>query len=172
MELKDFVSITEGFPKEGISFKDISPILADGKAYRQCIDSLAEKAAACKPDLILGPEARGFVVGCPLACKMGLGFIMARKKGKLPGELLEASYGLEYGVDVLTIEKGTIKPGQRVLIVDDLMATGGTAAALVKLIKEIGAIPCGVLSIICLTDFEGWKQFAPVPFDALINYKK
>lgn len=172
MELKDYISITEGFPKEGISFKDISPILADGKAYAFCIEKLAESAAEFKPDIILGPEARGFVVGCPLALKMGLGFVMARKKGKLPGELYEASYGLEYGVDILTIEKTAIKPGQRVLIVDDLMATGGTAAALVRLVKEIGAIPCGVLTVIELTSFQGDKEFAPVPFKALVQYEK
>lgn len=172
MELKEKIGITEGFPKAGISFKDVSPLLADGEAFHQTVEELAAVARKYNPDVIVGPEARGFLFGAPLANEMHIGFVMARKKGKLPGELVEVSYGLEYGSDTLYIEKGLIKEGARVLIVDDLMATGGTAAALVKLVKELNAIPVLVETVIELTDFNGAKDFPDVPFVSLVKYPR
>ncbi len=172
MDLKQFISVTEGFPKEGISFKDISPLLANGKAFRETVDALAAKALPYRPDVIIGPEARGFVIGAPLAYALGVGFVMARKKGKLPGDLDEAEYGLEYGSDTLFVEKGIIKPKAKVLIVDDLLATGGTAKALVSLVKDLGAEPIAVLTIVELTSLKGAEDFKPVPFESLVKYEK
>lgn len=172
MEFKDKISITEDFPKKGVSFKDVSPLLADGAYYHAAIDQMAGIAKKYDPTIVLGPEARGFVFGSSLAYKMGIGFVMARKKGKLPGELDFVDYGLEYGKDVLYIEKGLIKPGDRVLIVDDLMATGGTAAALVRLVHDVKAKPVLVMALVELTSFKGKDDFPDVPFESLIKYPK
>ncbi len=172
MELKDFISITDGFPKPGISFKDISPLLADPRAFKEAIHQLAEQTQELAPNIILGPEARGFVVGAPLALELGVGFVMARKASKLPGELVRCDYGLEYGTDSLSVEKALIRPGCRVVIADDLMATGGTAQALVKLVRECGAIPAGVVALVHLTDFDGQREFDPVPFRGLIKFNR
>lgn len=172
MDLKRLISIYGGFPKEGVSFKDMSPLLADPEAFSYAISELARMTSDLKPDVVLGPEARGFVIGAPLALALKVGFVMARKPGKLPGDLVTFEYGKEYGTDTMAVEKGLIKPGARVLIADDLMATGGTAKALVQLVRELGAIPAGVVSLIHLTDFCGEKDFAPVPFRALIRYSR
>ena len=172
MDLKNLISITEGFPKAGISFKDMSPLLADPVAFQQAIAGLTALAKDLAPEVVLGAESRGFVIGAPLALSLGVGFVMARKPGKLPGELLSETYGLEYGSDSLYVEKNLIKPGTRVLIADDLMATGGTASALVRLVQKCGAIPVGVVALIELTGFKGDEEFAPVPFRSLISFKK
>ncbi len=172
MDLKDFISVTEGFPKSGISFKDISPLLADGPAFKGAMAALADRARAYRPDLVIGPEARGFAIGAPLAYELGVGFVMARKKGKLPGLLEEASYGLEYGSDTLFVETGLIRPGARVLIADDLMATGGTARALVELVREAKAVPVGVLTLIELTSLRGAEAFRPIPYESLVRYPR
>lgn len=172
MELKDKIGITDGFPKEGISFKDVSPLLADGRYLHQALDQLAEIAGNYRPTLVIGPEARGFLFGPAIAYKLNIGFVMARKKGKLPGDLVSVSYGLEYGTDELFVEKGLVNPGDRVVIVDDLMATGGTAQALVNLVKQLGATPVLVEAVIELTDFNGQKDFPDVPFVSLIKFER
>lgn len=172
MELKDKIGITDGFPKDGISFKDISPLLADGRYLHQAMDQLAEIAGNYRPTLVIGPEARGFVFGPTIAYKLGVGFVMARKKGKLPGELVSIEYGLEYGTDELFIEKGLVNPGDRVVIVDDLMATGGTAKALVDLVKKLGATPVLVETLLELTDFNGQSDFPDVPFASIIKFER
>lgn len=170
MALKDYISITEGFPKAGISFKDVSPLLGNPAAFKECVEKLDALARPYHPDLVIGPEARGFVFGAPLALSLGTGFVMARKKGKLPGKLQKADYQLEYGTDSLYVEEGLIKPGQKVVIVDDLLATGGTAKALVDLVISLKAEPVLVLAVVALTDFHGNDCFAPVPFESLVSY--
>lgn len=172
MDLKNYISVTVGFPIEGISFKDVSPLLADKEAFTYTIEKLTEIAKKYNADYIIGPESRGFLFGVPVAKELGIGFIMARKKGKLPGELLEVSYGLEYGADNLYIEKNLFVPGKRYIIVDDLMATGGTASALVDLVEKNNGVACAVICVIELTDFKAKEKFAPVPFESLIQYNK
>lgn len=143
------------FPKKGIAFKDISPLLRDPVAFQSCIDDLAKIAEEYNPNIICGPESRAFIFGAALAYKMKLGFVMARKAGKLPGIIYQISYQLEYGTATLAIPKDSFKPGQRVLLVDDLMATGGTFAALKDLVSHAGGIPVGALTLITLKDLHG-----------------
>ena len=139
MDLKEKIRVIEGFPKEGISFKDITTLVADGEAFKESIDRIVEHLKDKNVDVILGPEARGFIFGVPVAYALGVGFVPVRKKGKLPGETVSIEYSLEYGVDVLEIHKDAIKKGQRVAIVDDLLATGGTVEAVAKLVEKVGA---------------------------------
>ena len=139
MDLKEKIRVIEGFPKEGISFKDITTLVADGEAFKESIDRIAEHLRDKNVDVILGPEARGFIFGVPVAYALGVGFVPVRKKGKLPAETVSVDYSLEYGVDVLEIHKDAIKKGQRVAIVDDLLATGGTVDAVAKLVEKVGA---------------------------------
>ncbi len=122
MDLKQYVSEVENWPKEGVSFKDITTIMDNGPAYKYATDQIVEYADQKNVDIVVGPEARGFIIGCPVAYSMEIGFAPVRKKGKLPREVLEFEYELEYGTNVLTMHKDAIKPGQRVLITDDLLA--------------------------------------------------
>ncbi len=158
MDYKKYIGITEDFPKKGISFKDISPLLRDSEAFHSCIDDLAKLAEEYKPDIICGPESRAFIFGSALAYKMGIGFVMARKAGKLPGVIYQITYQLEYGTATLAIPKNSFKPGQRVLLVDDLMATGGTFSALKELVSMAGGNPVGALTVINLKDLDGAKN--------------
>lgn len=155
MDYTKYIGITLDFPTKGISFKDISPLLRDGEAFHSCIDDLAKLAAEFKPDIICGPESRAFLFGAALAYKMNIGFVMARKAGKLPGVIYQISYQLEYGTATLAIPKDSFKPGQRVLLVDDLMATGGTFSALKELVSRAGGNPVGALTVITLKDLKG-----------------
>ena len=132
MNLKEKIRVIENFPKEGISFKDITTLISDGEALKEAIDQFVMHLKDKKIDLIVGPEARGFIFGVPVAYALGIGFIPVRKPGKLPGETISVNYGLEYGEDQLQIHKDAIKPGQRVAIVDDLLATGGTVEGVAK----------------------------------------
>lgn len=155
MDLKQYIKIVEDYPKPGISFKDITPLMDNGAAFKYATDQIAEYAREKDVDLIVGPEARGFIVGCPVAYALGLGFSPVRKEGKLPRETIKVNYGLEYGQDVLTIHKDAIKPGQRVLITDDLLATGGTIQATVQLVEKLGGIVAGIAFFIELTELNG-----------------
>jgi len=155
MDLKKFVTIVPDYPKPGILFKDITPLMNDGEAYRHATDLIVKYAQEKDIDLVVGPEARGFIIGCPVAYAHGVGFAPVRKEGKLPREVIKVDYGLEYGKDVLTIHKDAIKPGQRVLITDDLLATGGTIEATIKLVEELGGIVAGIAFIIELTYLDG-----------------
>ena len=120
MNLKDYIATIENYPKEGVTFRDISPLMADGNAYSYAVREIVQYATDKKIDMIVGPEARGFIVGCPVAFELGIGFAPVRKPGKLPREVISADYEKEYGMDTLTMHADAIKPGQRVLIVDDL----------------------------------------------------
>jgi adenine phosphoribosyltransferase len=158
MDFKSKIRVIEDFPQPGVRFKDITTLLKDGTAFQAAIDKMAENARKQNVDLIVGPEARGFVVGTPLAYALGVGFIPVRKAGKLPAETVETSYSLEYGKDRLAVHRDAIRPGQRVLIVDDLLATGGTIRATLNLVNQLGAEVAGAAFVIELTYLNGRKQ--------------
>ncbi|MBX9954173.1 adenine phosphoribosyltransferase [Peribacillus simplex] len=155
MDLKQYVTIVQDWPKSGIVFKDITTLMDNGAAYKYATDQIVEYARDKNIDLVVGPEARGFIIGCPVAYSLEVGFAPVRKEGKLPRETIKVEYGLEYGKDVLTIHKDAIKPGQRVLITDDLLATGGTIEATIKLVEQLGGIVAGIAFLIELTDLDG-----------------
>lgn len=132
MDFKQYITVVPDYPKEGIRFKDITTLMQNGEVYKKAIDEMSNFAKEKEIDIVVGPEARGFVVGCPIAYALGVGFVPVRKAGKLPREVISVDYGLEYGNDSLTLHKDGIKPGQRVLIADDLLATGGTINATIE----------------------------------------
>jgi adenine phosphoribosyltransferase len=158
MDLKKYITIVPDFPKPGIMFKDITTLMDKGEAYKYATDQIVEYAREKKIDIVVGPEARGFIIGCPVAYALGVGFAPVRKEGKLPREVVRVEYGLEYGKDVLTMHKDAIKPGQRVLITDDLLATGGTIRATIQLVEQLGGVVAGIAFLIELTELEGRKK--------------
>src|SRR4051794_38507853 len=170
MDLKKYITVVEDYPKPGISFKDITTLMDNGEAYRYATDQIALYAREKEIDLVVGPEARGFIIGCPVAYSLGVGFAPVRKEGKLPRETIKVNYGLEYGSDVLTIHKDAIKPGQRVLIIDDLLATGGTIGATIKLVEELGGVVAGIAFLIELTYLEGRKNLNGYDVLTLMEY--
>lgn len=170
MDLKQYVQIVEDWPKPGIKFKDITPLMDNGEAYKYATDQIVEYAKEKEIDIIVGPEARGFIIGCPVAYAMGVGFAPVRKEGKLPRETIKVQYGLEYGKDVLTIHKDAIKPGQRVLITDDLLATGGTMEATIKLVEQLGGIVAGLAFLVELTYLNGREKLAGYDTLTLMEY--
>ncbi|EUJ29847.1 Adenine phosphoribosyltransferase [Listeria grayi] len=157
-ELRDYVAIVNDWPSEGIVFKDITPLMNNGEAYKFATDQIVAYAKKLNIDIVVGPEARGFIIGCPVAYSLGIGFAPVRKPNKLPRKTIEKSYDLEYGSNVLTMHEDAIKPGQRVLITDDLLATGGTIEATIKLVEELGGIVAGCAFLIELTELEGHKK--------------
>lgn len=171
MDLKSKIRVIEDFPKEGISFKDITTLLQDGEAFKYSIDKIAESLKEKDVDVIVGPEARGFIFGVPVAYALGVGFVPVRKPGKLPAETVESSYSLEYGSDTLAIHKDSIKPGQRVAIVDDLLATGGTLSSVVKLVEELGGEVVSINFAIELTGLEGRSKFENYHVESLVEYE-
>jgi adenine phosphoribosyltransferase len=158
------------FPKQGIVFKDIMPLLADPEALHETVERLTEFAEPRKPDLILGAEARGFILGAALAYRLGCGFVAARKPGRLPWRTVSAKYELEYGYDVLELHADAIEAGARVLIHDDLLATGGTARAKVELVEQLGGEVVGLAFVIELTFLNGREQLAGYDVFSLIQY--
>jgi len=170
MDLKQYVTIVEDWPKPGIRFKDITTIMDNGKAFKYATDQIVEYAKTVNADMIAGPEARGFIIGCPVAYAMELGFAPVRKEGKLPREVIRAEYALEYGTNVLTMHKDSIKPGQRVIIVDDLLATGGTVEATIKMIEEMGGIVVGCAFLIELTYLNGREKLKGYDICTLMQY--
>lgn len=167
---KKYVTIVEDFPKPGISFKDITTLMDNGEAFKYATDQIVQYAREKKIDIVVGPEARGFIIGCPVAYSLGVGFAPVRKEGKLPRETIKVEYGLEYGKDALTIHKDAIKPGQRVLITDDLLATGGTIEATIKLVEQLGGEVAGIAFLIELSYLEGRKRLEGYDILALIKY--
>ncbi|WP_346877795.1 MULTISPECIES: adenine phosphoribosyltransferase [unclassified Clostridium] len=170
MNLKDKVRIIEDFPKKGISFKDVTTLLQDREALRESIDVIANHLRDKKIDIVIGPEARGFLFGVPVAYVLGAGFVPVRKPGKLPYETIKTSYDLEYGSDALEIHKDAIKKGQRVAIVDDLLATGGTVAAVAKLVEESGGEVVAIDFLIELTELKGREKIAQYDIMSVIDY--
>lgn len=169
MDLKKHIRHVPDFPKPGILFYDISTLLAHAEAWHEALNRLTETLAPYKPDLLVGIESRGFLVAAPLADRLGTGFIMIRKRGKLPGEVIRHAYDLEYGQDVIEIQAEAIKPGQRVIVLDDLLATGGTMAAAVTLLEKVGAEVAAIGCLIELT-FLGGRDRLKVPTHTLLSY--
>lgn len=170
MDLKKYIREIEDFPKPGISFKDITTLLKDGKAFQYTVDALVDAIGPLKPDIIVGPEARGFLLGTPIAYKLGIGFVPVRKPGKLPGQTLNVTYALEYGNDSLEAHADAIQAGQRVVLIDDLLATGGTISATANLINRTGAKVVGLGFLIELSFLEGRKKLADYPVTSLVQY--
>ncbi len=170
MNLKDYVANVPDFPKEGIQFKDITPLMSDGAAYNYATQQMVEFAKKQQAEVIVGPEARGFIFGCPVAHELKIGFAPVRKPGKLPRETVSFNYDLEYGSNTLCMHKDAIKPGQRVLIVDDLLATGGTVEATVKLIEQLGGVVAGCAFLIELEELNGRKLLENYEVLSLMKY--
>jgi adenine phosphoribosyltransferase len=170
VDLKAKIRDVPDFPKPGVVFKDIMPLLGDPDGLRATIDLLAEWAEPRKPDLILGAEARGYITGGALACRLGCGFVAARKPGKLPWRTVAAKYALEYGFDQLEIHADSIRPGQRVLVHDDVLATGGTAKATVDLVEQLGGEVVGLPFLIELTFLNGRERLLGYDVFSLIEY--
>lgn len=170
MNLKDKIRVIEDYPKEGISFKDITTLLQDGEAYKQAIDLCIEEVKDKDFDIIVGPEARGFLIGAPMSYATKKGFVPVRKPGKLPFETVKYEYELEYGTDTLEMHKDAIKPGQKVLIVDDLLATGGTTLSTIKLIEELGGEIVSVLFLIELSFLSGRDTLKDYDVKSIIKY--
>lgn len=170
MDLSEYIRHIPGFPKEGILFHDIMPMLQNPEALRFAVDGLAEYGKKQNIDVVLGAEARGFILGAAVAYALGVGFAAARKPGKLPYTVTRCEYALEYGTDVLEMHTDAIQPGQRVLIHDDLLATGGTAAAKVQLVEEAGGIVAGVAFVIELTELGGRERLSGYDVFSLLKY--
>lgn len=170
MDYKQYIKIVQDWPKEGIEFKDITPLMDNGKAFKSAVDEIVQYASKKEIDIIVGPEARGFIIGCPVAYALETGFVPVRKAGKLPREVIEIDYGLEYGESVLTIHKDAVKPGQRVLITDDLLATGGTIEATIKLVEQLGGIVVGCAFLIELSYLNGIDKLEGYDVLTLMRY--
>ncbi len=155
MDLKKYVADVPNFPKEGILFRDITPLMQDGEAFKYACDQLIGFAKAKDVDVIVGPESRGFIFGCPIAHDLKIGFVPIRKPKKLPRETISVEYDLEYGSNTLCMHKDAIKPGQKVLIIDDLLATGGTVEAGIKLVEAEGGEVVGCAFLVELLDLKG-----------------
>ena len=170
LDLRDRILDVPDFPTEGIVFKDVMPLLGDHEYFAEAIRQLAGWARGREPDLILGAEARGFIFGGALAYELGVGFIAARKPGKLPRETVEATYALEYGTDSLQVHRDAIAPGARVIVLDDVLATGGTAKAKLELVEGLGGTVAGALFVIELTFLNGRDRLEGYDVHSLIQY--
>ena len=169
--LEEYVTAIPDFPEKGIIFRDITTIIQDKDGLRQAIDGLMEKLEGVDCDLVAGTESRGFIFGTPVADRLGKGFIVIRKKGKLPRETISEEYELEYGKACIEIHKDAIKPGQKVVLIDDLIATGGSAAASIKLIERLGGKVVKVLFIIELKGLKGREKLKGYDVESLITYE-
>ena len=169
-ELRDYVRSIPNYPEEGIIFRDVTPILSDAEAFQRAITCLKLLAKEVDFDVVVAPEARGFIFGAPLAHAMGKGFVPVRKKGKLPCETIEEEYDLEYGTEILQIHKDAIKKGQRVVIVDDLLATGGTVQAIIKLVERLGGEVVKICCLIELPELNGREVLKGYDVEAAIEF--
>lgn len=170
MDLKQYIANVPNFPKEGIQFKDITPLMLNGEAFAYATNQFKIFAEKNGANLIVGPEARGFIFGCPVATEMKIGFVPIRKPGKLPRETVELKYDLEYGSNTLCMHKDAIKPGDKVVIVDDLLATGGTVDATIKLVEKLGGQVVGCAFLIELVDLKGRELLKGYNVQTLIQY--
>ncbi|MGG0754489.1 adenine phosphoribosyltransferase [Brevibacillus laterosporus] len=170
MNFKDYIRVIPDYPQPGIRFKDITTLLKDGPVYKAAINELKTFADTLNVDVIAGPEARGFVVGAPLSYAMNVGFIPIRKANKLPYKAIQADYSLEYGSDALAMHEDAIKPGDRVLIADDLLATGGTIETSINLVEQLGGIVVGAVFLIELSYLDGREKLGGIPVSSLITY--
>ncbi|MRI80666.1 adenine phosphoribosyltransferase [Aerococcaceae bacterium DSM 109653] len=170
MNLKDYIAKVDNYPEEGIIFRDITPLMANGEAFKEATQQIVNYAKELGADVVVGPEARGFIVGCPVAYALEIGFVPVRKKGKLPREIIEVDYSLEYGSNTLTMHKDALIPGQKVLITDDLLATGGTIKATIDLVEALGGVVVGCAFLIELEDLNGRDKIAGYDIKTLMSY--
>lgn len=171
MNYKDYIATIPDFPQEGIIFRDITPLMSDGTAFRSACHELALFAKEVGADVIVGPESRGFIFGCPVAYELGIGFVPIRKPNKLPRETISVKYDLEYGSNELHMHSDGVRKGQNVLIVDDLLATGGTVAATIDLVKQAGGTVVGCAFLIELTGLHGRDALQGYPVLTLMSYE-
>jgi adenine phosphoribosyltransferase len=169
--LKDLIRDIPDFPKPGVVYKDITPLLSDAAALAECVDSLAEAFGDQRIDKVLGVEARGFIIAAPVAVRLGAGFVPVRKAGKLPWQVHAETYDLEYGTDSLEVHQDALTDGQKALIIDDVLATGGTAAATARLVRRLGAEPVGVGCIVELAFLGGRRKLPGLNTVSLLNYE-
>ena len=158
------------FPRPGISFRDITPLLGDGEAFRRAVNELVQRFDGVAVDRVLGMEARGFILAAPVAIQLGAGFVPVRKLGKLPWAVVREEYSLEYGTDKLEIHRDAIHPGERILVIDDVLATGGTAAATCRLVEALGGVVVGLGFLIEIEDLGGRAQLGDRPVESLAVY--
>lgn len=169
MPIRNHIRQVPDFPKPGVLFYDISTLLAHAGAWRQTVDILTDAVRPHRPDLLVGIESRGFLVAAPLALQLGCGFVMVRKQGKLPGKTIPYRYDLEYGSDAIEVQSDAVTPGQRVVVLDDLLATGGTMAAAIALLRRVGAQVEAAACIIELAFLNG-RARVPVPFTSVVSF--
>ena len=170
MNLKDYVATIPDFPSEGILFRDVTPLMANGEVFKYTCEKLAEYAKSKGAQVVVGPESRGFILGSTIAIQLGIGFVPVRKPNKLPRETVKCDYTLEYGTNTLEMHKDAIKPGQKVVICDDLLATGGTVEATIKMIKELGGEVVGCCFLIELDALKGREKLKDYDVFSLMNY--
>lgn len=170
MDLEKYIRTIEDFPKEGISFKDVTTLLKEGDAFKYAVKSIADKLRNLNVDIIVGPEARGFIFGAPVAYELGVGFVPIRKPGKLPSDTARYEYQLEYGMDALEIHKDAIKKGARVAVVDDLLATGGTVMSAVRLAEQLGGEVVHIAFLIELEFLNGRENLKAYDVSSIIKY--
>lgn len=170
MNLAEYITNIPDFPQEGVIFRDITSLVENGEAFHAAIDQMAEKVADLDFDVIIGSEARGFVFGTPLAYAMHKPFVLVRKKGKLPRETVSADYSLEYGTATLEMHRDAVRPGQRVLIVDDLIATGGTIQAMIRMTESVGGVVAGVNVLMELKELGGREALRGYRLDSVLIY--
>jgi len=171
VDLKDFIRSIPGFPREGIVFRDITPLLADGAALKEASKLMADHFRDKSPELVVGAEARGFIFGTAVALELGIGFAPVRKPGKLPARTVEYSYELEYGTDTLTMHWDAVKPGQKVLLVDDLLATGGTMEACAHMVEQLGGEIIGCAFVVELSALNGRDKLKGYEVISLVDYE-
>ena len=169
--IDDYIRSIPDFPEEGIIFRDITSVLQDADGLHLAIDSMQEKIADLDFDVVVGPESRGFIFGVPIAYNLHKSFVPVRKKGKLPCETISEEYELEYGSAVIEMHKDAIRPGQKVVIVDDLIATGGTTEAIIKLVEELGGVVVKVVFLMELKGLKGREKLNGYDIDAVIQYE-
>lgn len=170
-ELKDYVRTIPNFPEEGVMFRDVTTVLQDPEGLKLAIDGMQEKIENLEFDVIVGAESRGFLFGMPIAYNLNKAFVPVRKKGKLPAETISESYNLEYGQATLEIHKDAIKPGQKVVIVDDLIATGGTLEAIIKLVERLGGEVVRICCLIDLPELNGKEKIKDYKVDTVITFE-
>ena len=171
MRLEDYIAEIPDYPVEGVLFRDITPLLNDGEAFHAACKQIIAFAKGVGAEVLVGPESRGFIFGCPVAYELGIGFVPARKPHKLPRETVSYEYALEYGTNTLEMHRDAIKPGQKVMIVDDLLATGGTIKAAIKLVEQLGGEVAGILVLMELKGLKGRERLSKYRLDSAISYE-
>ena len=171
MDFKKYIASIPDFPQPGVLFRDITPLMSDGEAFHAATSEIQKFAEQVGAEVIAGPDSRGFIFGCPVAANLHIGFVPVRKPGKLPRETISYRYDLEYGSNELHMHKDAIKPGQKVLIVDDLLATGGTVQATIKMIEELGGVVVGCAFLIELEGLKGREALAGYEVFTLMSYE-